>query len=518
MNQNKVKLIVTVIITLFLSIYLGIGAASAQKEVLNVVGVFVLIAVILGFGKRIWLLVPLTMLSSLSFRWLPGSWQATDLAFIIALFGSVLLFLTRNLDYKLKLRSLHFIGFLVFLSVIQVYMRNPVGLAVFGTANIGGRAYFTFGVSVMVCLMFSVLRVSPREIFTFRKFAVIGGIFTVVVQWLAYVPGLGLPLAIALGTGNHSFMNEGGPVAGERQMAGRSIAGGDTGRVFSRILVGFTSPLKALFFNWWALIVLLALLGAMISGFRSQLGNALLIMTLGVFYWQGFRGVIIGTTIAVLGLMFIAVINTLIPLPGEVQRALSFLPGSWEERWVREGEDSTDWRVDMWKAALFSEKWIENKTFGDGLGFTAEELELQEAMMNQTYNVPGIGNLDSHQVSLLINGDYHSGPVSFVRAVGYLGLALFWIGQIAIVISSHRLIKSVRGSPYFGPVLFVCIPAIAHPIGFTFVFGTFSRDIALFFLNIGLLSFLRNNIDFTRLHQDPRERREAADEVTNYSR
>ena len=292
-------------------------------------------------------------------------------------------------------------------------------------------------------------------------------------------------------------------------MAGRNAAGGDMARILSRVVVGFTSPLKAFYLNWWALAVLAAVIGGMLSGFRSQLGGALLIFAIGVYYWQGMKGLLVGIMIAVGGLISLAAINAILPFPGEVQRALSFLPGSWEERWVKEGEDSTDWRLDIWKAALFSDRWIENKTFGDGLGFSSEELALQEAIMNRTYNVAGVGNLDSHQVSLLINGDYHSGPVSFVRTIGYFGLSLFWIAQIAIIVSSHRLIRSVRGSPYFGPVVFICIPAIAHPIIFTFVFGTFAKDISLLFLNIGLLSFLRNNIDFSRLNEDPRDRRDS---------
>ena len=44
---------------------------------------------------------------------------------------------------------------------------------------------------------------------------------------------------------------------------------------------------------------------------------------------------------------------------------------------------------------------------------------------------------------------------------------------------AHRLMKRVKGTPYFGVVAFV-YSAIAHPILFWFVFGTFSGDVSSF--------------------------------------
>jgi len=504
MNQVNIKVIVTVGITILLGLYLGVGAASSQQEVLKVTGAVALIAIIIGLGRRVWLLVPLTMLTSLSFRWMPGQWRAADLAYLVTIFGCTLLFLSRNLEFKVRLRLIHFFAILVIITVVQAYLRNPVGLAVFGSSSVGGRAYFTFGIAMMMCLIFSFLRVPALELFTMRKFAFVGGIFSVVAQWLSYIPGLALPMTLILGTGNMDF-GEGGTEAENPGSAGRNIAGVETGKVFSRLTIAFTSPLKGLFLNRWTFIVGFALVGSLISGFRSEVGGVILILAIGVFYWQGIRAVILAAMLGVVGLLSLAVVNLLIPFPPEVQRGLSFLPGTWDERFVYEGANSTDWRVEIWEEALTSDKWIKNKLIGDGLGFSAEELQLQEAIAKGKYQTKGYGGLTPHQVSLLINGDYHSGPVSFVRAVGYIGLTIFGIGLLAVVASSHRLLKSLKGSPYFGVAALVCVPAVAHPFIFFFVFGTFSTDISIFFLNIGLICFLRNNIDFENLYHDPRE-------------
>ena len=501
MKQNKITIIVTVGLTLLLSLYLGIGAASSQTEVLKVTGVAVLGAILIGFGRRIWLLVPLTMLSSLSFRWLPGQWRAADLAYLVTILGCVMLFLTRKINYRIRLNFLHFFALLVLLTVVQTYLRNPVGLSIFGSSSVGGRAYFTFAIAVMMCLLFSFLLVGGAELFAFRKFALIGGVFTVAAQWLSYVPGLALPMTLALGTGNLNFNSE----SSSSGMAGRNMAGVDSAKVFTKISVAYVNPMRAFFLNRWTLIVLFAIFGSLISGFRSQVGGAVLVLGIGVLYWQGFMALFVAVFAGVFSLMCLAVFNLMLPLPAEVQRGLSFLPGTWEERYVNEGENSTDWRVEIWEEALFSERWIDNKTMGDGLGFSSKELELQEAMAGGVYQMAGFGSLTSHQVSLLINGDYHSGPVSFVRAVGYVGLAIFGIGLLAVVVASHRLLRSLKGSPYFGVAALICVPAIAHPFIFFFVFGTFAGDISVFFLNVGMIAFLKNNIDFDNLYHDPRE-------------
>lgn len=167
----------------------------------------------------------------------------------------------------------------------------------------------------------------------------------------------------------------------------------------------------------------------------------------------------------------------------------------------------------MWEEALTSDRWINNKVIGDGLGFSFKEFELQEALQRGRYNMPSFGKLTPQQVSFLINGDYHSGPVSFVRTVGYVGLVIFTVALLTVLVVAHRLMKRVKGTPYFGVVAFVCIPAIAHPILFWFVFGTFSGDVSQFFLNVGLISLLRNNIDFDNLDKDPRYEEAKEEEV-----
>ena len=100
-----------------------------------------------------------------------------------------------------------------------------------------------------------------------------------------------------------------------------------------------------------------------------------MVYMLGLFYRSGLTAVIISAIIGGIALASLIVFNSIVPLPLNAQRALCFLPGDWDSRVVIDASNSTDWRVEMWKAALLTPNWIENKTFGDGLGMSRQEIQ-----------------------------------------------------------------------------------------------------------------------------------------------
>jgi hypothetical protein len=496
MNQNSTKLVAIVPIVLIISIYLGVGVASSKTEVLGAVGGGVIVGLIAILGTRVWLLIPLVIFSNLFFRWIPGNLALRELSFLITIAGVSLLVLTRKIQLSFRFGLPHMMGFVLILCVAQVYLRHPTGMAVFGSGNVGGRPYFIVGLAVMGSLILSTIKVPPQHLLSARTFAVAGGVFTIIVQWMSYIPGMGLFMTIAFGTGNLGFMDTGSQQ--QSQSAGRNMAGSATSKALPGIINAYTSPMKSLFFNRWTFIVAFALFGALISGFRSQIALVGLTFAFGIFYWSGIRSLVAGALVGVISLVFLIALNAFYPLPPKVQRALSFIPGNWEQRYIDEGKDSTDWRVIIWEEALFTDRWITNKVLGDGLGFTKEELSMQQGLQDGSLSFGGFGGLSDQQVSILVNGDYHSGPVSLIRTIGYVGLVIFVIAILVLAVACHKLLRRYRGSPYFGVLAMFLVPAIVHPIYFIFIFGGFSLDIPFFFLNLGFYGLLRNN--FHALH------------------
>jgi hypothetical protein len=167
------------------------------------------------------------------------------------------------------------------------------------------------------------------------------------------------------------------------------------------------------------------------------------------------------------------------------------LPGTWEERYIKDAEGSSEWRFEIWKEVLTSKKYIQNKWFGDGLGFSSRDFR---SSLNVQGNVTGVSGFDEHRENILISGDYHSGPVQTIRVIGYVGLLLLLLAQIRLAVHAHRQIIRSKNTEWFPVALFVGIPLVWNPIFFVFVFGDFKGAAATLMLGIGMVRMLENNL------------------------
>jgi hypothetical protein len=256
----------------------------------------------------------------------------------------------------------------------------------------------------------------------------------------------------------------------------------------------FVSPLRACLHPFWAPLILLSFAFAAGSGFRNVVATVGIYYLIAIAYRGGFMSVLVASLTAAFGLAALALFNLAVPLPANWQRALSPFPGTWEERHVEAADVSTEWRVEMWKQALFTDFWIQNKLFGDGLGFGRRELEMMEAMeLGQSFESLGSG-LSAQQESMMITGGYHSGPVQTIRTVGYVGLAILMLAMIRVAVHGHREVLRCRGTEWYPLALFMVIPSIALPFVFTLVFGEFKTATTQVFFAYGMISLMKRNL------------------------
>jgi hypothetical protein len=199
-------------------------------------------------------------------------------------------------------------------------------------------------------------------------------------------------------------------------------------------------------------------------------------------------------------LVLLALINLNFPLPGNIQRALSPFPGTWEEQYRKAADDSTEWRVEMWKEALTSDHWIHDKVMGDGVGMTAAQLA-QNERLDESQGGKAASGLLVQQENMLINGSYHSGPVHTIRAVGYVGLAILLLAMIRVAVHAHRQIVRCRGTEWYGLALFFCVPLITQPIFFTLIFGEFQTGVGGTMLGIAMIRMLEKNLPLPAWHR-----------------
>lgn len=489
MDSSKIKAIIFVVLAMFVALYLGIIAATAQEETVAwVVSVATLMTCLL-LGRRIWLLIPFMAALGLSLR-IPGQPSSLLLGQALVLGFSTLLLMMRKLPFKLAWTELEAWVLILTLLVVQVYMRNPVGVNLFGGDTVGGKGYALYAIAFASTLLLAGLRVPVSELKWILRLSILGGLLNAAVTILGnFVPVIGYYTGADIDNpGNTSFDDQ----VVDDKAATRVGSLLSLGTNMALWISSYISPLRACVRPLWAILVLAAIAAATMSGFRNGIMTVGLTFLVGIAYRSGFSGVTISVFGAISGVALLAVVNTMNPLPPNIQRSLTFLPGTWEKRYKLDAEGSSEWRFEIWREVLLTDRWIQNKWLGDGLGFTAVELAGQ---LNQREGArAGVSGFDTHRETILSNGDYHSGPVSTIRVIGYIGLFFFLLAQVRLAVHAHRQINRCRGTEWFPVALFVGIPMITGPLIFVFLFGDFKLGAGAYLLSIGMCRLLENNL------------------------
>ena len=490
-NTRSIIGVFVVGVTLFLGLWLGVNIVTSQNETLTYVGGAACLLVCVTMGRRIWLLVPFLGALNLTLM-VPGMPTTLLLGNILFLVFGFLLILMRKLPFRLEFTELEFWLLMVVLLILQAYLRNPVGMNMFGGGSVGGRPYVLFAISLASALLLGSLIIPISEIKWLVRLYVSAGLLNFGLSLGGYIfPNFGTWFGVAtVGTEIKAFAESSSDV----QVARISFLG-ETAKNLSLWISMKVSPLKACLSPMWAPLVLITFVFAGLSGFRNEMIAIILTYTVALFYRGGGLSVVFSCLAATGMLVMIALINTIVPLPGNIQRSLSFLPGTWNQQIAEGASDSTEWRVEMWKEALFTDYWIHNKLLGDGLGFTQQELTWMMSMNeNALGGAVGSGKLTMQQQHMLITGSYHSGPVSSVRVVGYAGLVIFLIALIRLAVHAHRQIIRCRGTEWYPLALLIGIPKVWSPFFFVFVFGDFAVAILIFCIGTALIRILEKNV------------------------
>ncbi|MCW1885176.1 hypothetical protein OKA04_10595 [Luteolibacter flavescens] len=480
-DSRSIQSIIIVIVVAVMAAWLGVAVVTDQMETLIKVGGAGLLITCVLLGKRVWL--AMIFLSAMQVPLIRG-FGTDQLGQVLFIGFSLMLIAIRRLHLQFKVTELEVWIMLVGVMIAQAYLRNPVGLNMFGGSTVGAKPYFVAGLAFCSGWLLSWIKLPASELRWAMRLTLLGTF-------------VGLPISFI----RHRF--GGGEVGEMGSISMVNQAGGSTriplfarlAEILSRLVVSYISPIRAVLSPKWGLVLVVSLGIAAASGYRNAVATVGLTYMLGVIYRSGFGAALLSTIAGSILLGALALYNIAAPLPGNIQRALSPLPGSWEERHVKDAENSTEWRVEMWKAALLTDDWIRNKYLGDGLGMTAEELRrLQSLSAGGRDSWTGAGGLTIQQENMMLTGGYHSGPVQTIRTVGYVGLAVFLFAMVRLAVHAHRQIRRCRGTEWEPVAYFFGIPLLVLPIFFTFVFGEFSQAASLVFLGFAMVRLMERNL------------------------
>ena len=478
---------------LLFSIWIGVSIVTDQTETLIfIVGAAVLITCVL-LGPKIWLILPFASALGLSLM-IPGQPNTLLLAQALFIGFCGLQFLMRRLPFKFRITELEIWVILLTLCLLQAYLRNPVGLNILGGESIGARPYAIYTISLTSSLILGSLIVSQSDLRWLLRLSILGGMINFTISTIGYfIPQIGVWFgAASLNTLTSSDQQN---MEYQVERASRIVFIATAGKNIALWLSAYKSPIKACFHPLWAPLILLSIALVALSGYRSEIVAIGMIYLLGIAYQGGFHSSLIAILGLLCGICILAFANMAFPLPTNIQRSLSFLPGTWDEVQAEEADNSTQWRVDMWEAALLTDDWISNKLVGDGLGMTEHEYNfIQSSRQKQVGGQSGTGKLTLDQQLMMAAGNYHSGPVSTIRSIGYIGLIIFLLSQIRLAVHAHRLIRRATGSSWLPLTLFIGIPIISAPFFFVFVFGDIKFGISAFLMSAGIIRLLENNL------------------------
>jgi hypothetical protein len=220
----------------------------------------------------------------------------------------------------------------------------------------------------------------------------------------------------------------------------------------------------------WFYALLLGLSAVLAAGFRSTCFGVMIMVAIAAWLRRGPRGVLI--VVAIGGLLLGALVagqGRAYELPFPVQRALSFVPGRWNEAASEQGQASTEGRLQWWKDVIKNDL-IGDWWFGDGFGVSKRDYE------------SGIGTASAKGGAALFDfftrtGNFHSGPLTTIRYAGIIGFVLFYAFILAGAYYSVKCVQACRGTVLEPPAIFLAVQLIWIPFEYIFIFGAYDIQI-----------------------------------------
>lgn len=474
-----------------------IGSAVGSSDMRMVAGVMAAIPVAVIFVKlktNIWILLPISWYVTGRLPWLPLPFTVRDLCMMTVMCFFTLFFATRVVLWKRRLSTLDCLIYINLAYLATVYARNPAGFWAMQTSVVGGRPYFEIALAFGAFLILSRVQLSNLFAQAFPLFFLIPAWSVAILDSVArLLPQTGFALnAIYNGVGSSGVSDvlQQEASLGETRMTGLVQAG-----ISSVVaLCAKFNPVTLISPLYPGRMMLLATSFSTIflSGFRGALLFALVVFLLAVVLRRNLRDLWVSSAVALFCvLVLVSIQGSLLQLPFTMQRALSGLPGDWNQEAVADAEGSSRWRFEMWGWAWNDDRILRDRTWGQGFGLSIDDMNL---IANSLMAGQGGANLlgGSDRENFMITGTFHSGPLSTIKYIGVVGFCLYYPLMLYMAVFAWRLCRRAFGTKAFALSLFVGIPIIYEPFNFVVIFGGLDSNYPQLLFWAGLLNMTNN--------------------------
>lgn len=475
MQNSVVKNVLAVLVLVVLCFVVGAQAAENAKSSVAIIAAVLGGLFLIWLGPRSWVMIYL-LPPVLEFLPMPGPLSRLPVAFVVStgvLFYWILMW---GMGYvKFKWRGLFALDLPIFIMAAYMlvsYIQHPVSMAMFGLEAdfVGGKEYVWAIAATMYYLSVSSIPCSYEQVCKVFHWAIRLTLIFCIFSLLVRLSG---------------FRGDGGVEdLVESATKSRFAMFAPLGAYCIYIIYGqttlsslLTSPLKlfGLFLSFIAILI---------SGWREVLMSNCFIIAALAFVKRELWCLVMMGMLAYGGVLFLSAEGIVKEMPFGIQRCLSVAPGVEIAPDIRsETEHSSEWRVEMWRWALDSRYgYIKDYTWGDGFGQSVDYL-----LREQTSMMRGTASFGD-QDYFARTGTWHSGIITSIHRLGYVGLVIISIVFLSALIMMFRVCFTLKGTALFLPALFFVLPYVGAVARFYVSAGTIPRffDAYVFFATIKL--------------------------------
>ena len=476
MPNALVRNVLTTLILVVLCIVVGAEAAENTKSALGIISGLVGAVFLIWMGPRCWVLLYL-LPPIMTLLPLPGKIAELPVSYVVAvvvLFYWVVMWFMGYVRFKWRsLLVMDLLILLVFLYMAYSYSLHPVSMAIFGydAEFIGGKEYVWCIVATIYYMAISCVPCTYEQLKRVFKWA---------IRLSLAVCCLTIALNL-LGVRGGTDITELGDAAMNTRFS--MFVKISTYGIF--FLYGCNPMLKVLTSAKLLGGCMLCILGILLSGWREVLmSSSFSIMALAIVKRELWCITLLGA-LAYGGLLYLSAEGIIEKAPFGVQRCLSVAPGIKISQEVKSNtEHSSEWRVEMWRWALDSRTgYIRDYVWGDGFGQSVDYLRRETVAMMRGTAMYGDQDFFAN------TGTWHSGVITSIHRLGYVGLAIISLVYLYGFCMMLRVCMALKGTALYFPAIFFLMPFGGEPSLFYISAGTIPKffQIYIYLATIKLL-------------------------------
>lgn len=380
-NLTAQKLVIALIVVGFfvLAPWLTVQVLGGNKlPFLFLFGIGFLLLFIFGLKDRCWLIIPfsLPIEGRLNFLPLNFSMQETAIILVVAYF-----FIRIAMGHQIRFRFGPKIIWLPLVGLLAIFAYHwiasgDIGIKALGGTSWGARKYFSIFLAVATIPILASFSGASWRDFQKVPFLFFLGVFAdLIPDTITTLVPATAPYIFQI----YSAVNIGA--------YGTEIQGNFVGNVGITRFTPFRILGQALCllifcyfpsYTWlnparlWAVpVLILGFFACAFSGFRAAIFNLAVISSAALLATARARIILLLPIAAAGALLITSTQGHLIDYPENIQRSLSFLPGTWNKKASSEGDESNKWRERI-RQLFFREYFQKAPWFGTGFSFNPE--------------------------------------------------------------------------------------------------------------------------------------------------